>query len=224
MASQAGRSRWGVAHWPSRWYGRDLPVGLVPVVEEEFERVGAIGVAKVGIRTLAAETILAHGTDWQKEKFLLRIFSIRTRMSTCRRPVALRQDSLFDCSTPITAGQSICTSAGSREQRLIWRIGFFVSSARSGCCSSAANGCNEFASRAAASNERLFAGQQLIPKVRGSRCRYVDGRKARATPRHRRRSRSASNNADVANKAVPEPTPARKRRPRSRVASGASPS
>src|SRR5712675_178525 len=54
-------SGWGVPHWPSRWYGRDLPVGLVPVVEEEFKRVGAIGVAKVGIRTLAAATILAHG-------------------------------------------------------------------------------------------------------------------------------------------------------------------
>ena len=66
---------WGVPHWPSRWYGRDLPVGLVPAVEEEFKRVGAIGVAKVGIRTLAAATILAHGTDLQKEKFLLRILT-----------------------------------------------------------------------------------------------------------------------------------------------------
>jgi alkylation response protein AidB-like acyl-CoA dehydrogenase len=37
---------WGVPHWPSRWYGRDLPVGLVPVVEEEFKRIGAIGVAR----------------------------------------------------------------------------------------------------------------------------------------------------------------------------------
>src|SRR5262249_13990958 len=59
----------------SRWYGRDLPVGLVPVVEEEFKRIGAIGVAKVGIRTLAAATILDHGIDWHKEKFLLRILT-----------------------------------------------------------------------------------------------------------------------------------------------------
>jgi len=36
-------SGWGVPHWPSRWHGRDLPVGLVPAVEEEFKRVGAIG-------------------------------------------------------------------------------------------------------------------------------------------------------------------------------------
>ena len=41
-------SGWGVPHWPSRWYGRDLPIGLVPVVEEEFKRIGAVGVAKVG--------------------------------------------------------------------------------------------------------------------------------------------------------------------------------
>ncbi len=68
-------SGWGVPHWPTRWYGRDLPVGLVPVVEEEFKRVGAIGVAKVGIRTLAAATILAHGTDMHKEKFLRRILT-----------------------------------------------------------------------------------------------------------------------------------------------------
>jgi alkylation response protein AidB-like acyl-CoA dehydrogenase len=69
MLAQSG---WGVPHWPSRWYGRDLPLGLVPVVEEEFQRIGAVGVAKAGIRTLAAATILAHGTDMHKEKFLLR--------------------------------------------------------------------------------------------------------------------------------------------------------
>jgi len=66
---------WGVPHWPTQWYGKDLPVGLVPVVEEEFQRIGAIGVAKAGIRTLAAATILAHGTDMHKEKFLRRILT-----------------------------------------------------------------------------------------------------------------------------------------------------
>ena len=68
-------SGWGVPHWPKRWYGRDLSDGLVPVVEEEFTKAGAIGVAKAGIRTLAAATILAHGTDMQKEKYLLRILT-----------------------------------------------------------------------------------------------------------------------------------------------------
>ncbi|MCW5744590.1 MAG: acyl-CoA dehydrogenase family protein [Alphaproteobacteria bacterium] len=68
-------SGWGVPHWPKQWYGRDLPVALVPVVEEEFARLGAVGVAKAGIRTLAAATILAHGTDFHKEKYLRRILT-----------------------------------------------------------------------------------------------------------------------------------------------------
>jgi alkylation response protein AidB-like acyl-CoA dehydrogenase len=63
---------WGAPHWPTAWHGRDLPAGLVPVVEEEFRRIGAVGVAKAGIRVLAAATILAHGTDMQKAKFLRR--------------------------------------------------------------------------------------------------------------------------------------------------------
>ena len=68
-------SGWGNPHWPTKWYGRDLPAGLMPVVEEEFKRIGAIGVAKAGIRVLAAATILEHGTDMHKEKFLLRIMT-----------------------------------------------------------------------------------------------------------------------------------------------------
>jgi alkylation response protein AidB-like acyl-CoA dehydrogenase len=63
-------SGWGAPHWPTEWYGRNLPAGLVPVVQEEFNRIGAVGVAKVGIRVLAAATILEHGTDLQKKKFL----------------------------------------------------------------------------------------------------------------------------------------------------------
>ena len=63
-------SGWGAPHWPRQWHGRDLPVGLLPVVEEEFKRAGAVGVAKVGIRVLAAATILEHGTDEQKQRFL----------------------------------------------------------------------------------------------------------------------------------------------------------
>jgi alkylation response protein AidB-like acyl-CoA dehydrogenase len=65
-------ARWGAPHWPKAWYGRDLPAGLVPVVEEEFKRIGAVGVARAGIRVLAAATILAHGSDLLKEKFLRR--------------------------------------------------------------------------------------------------------------------------------------------------------
>ncbi|MGD9806283.1 MAG: acyl-CoA dehydrogenase family protein [Hyphomicrobiaceae bacterium] len=68
-------SGWGAPHWPKEWHGRGLPVGMVPIVDEEMERIGAVGVAKMGIRTLAAATILAHGTDLHKAKFLRRILT-----------------------------------------------------------------------------------------------------------------------------------------------------
>ena len=48
-------SGWGVPHWPKQWYGRDLPVAFNAVVDEEFQRIGAVGVAKAGIRTLRSE-------------------------------------------------------------------------------------------------------------------------------------------------------------------------
>lgn len=66
---------WGMPNWPKEWYGRALPVGLAPVVEEEFRRIGAVGVARMGIRMLAAATLLEHGSQMHKEKFLRRILT-----------------------------------------------------------------------------------------------------------------------------------------------------
>ncbi len=63
---------WGAPAWPKAWLGRDLPPALAAVVDQEIRRIGAVGVARTGIRTLAAATLLAHGTDYQKEKFLRR--------------------------------------------------------------------------------------------------------------------------------------------------------
>jgi alkylation response protein AidB-like acyl-CoA dehydrogenase len=65
-------SGWGVPSWPQDWFGRALPPALEVVVEEEMQRIGAVGVAKTGIRRLAAATLLAHGTDDQKRRFLRR--------------------------------------------------------------------------------------------------------------------------------------------------------
>jgi len=65
-------SGWGVPSWPTRWHGRDLPAAMDAVVAEETRRVGAIGVARSGVRGLATATLLAHGSDLQKEKFLRR--------------------------------------------------------------------------------------------------------------------------------------------------------
>ncbi|CAN0105426.1 unnamed protein product [Phaeothamnion confervicola] len=68
-------SGWGMPHWPRAWYGRDLPVALLPIVEEEFEACGAVGVARIGIRLLAAATLLEHGSDSHKSRFLRRILT-----------------------------------------------------------------------------------------------------------------------------------------------------
>lgn len=68
-------SGWGMPQWPEERYGRGLPLGLVRAVEEEFASIGAVGVAKSGVRLLAAATLLEHGTDRQKEKFLRRILT-----------------------------------------------------------------------------------------------------------------------------------------------------
>jgi alkylation response protein AidB-like acyl-CoA dehydrogenase len=63
---------WGAPAWPKQWGGRDLPGPLAAVVDQEIRRIGAVNVARAGIRTLAAATLLAHGTDLQKGKFLRR--------------------------------------------------------------------------------------------------------------------------------------------------------
>ncbi len=65
-------SGWGVPSWPKAWFGRELPAAMDMVVEEEMQRVGAVGVAKTGIRRLAAATLLVHGNDAQKQKWLRR--------------------------------------------------------------------------------------------------------------------------------------------------------
>ena len=65
-------SGWGVPSWPKAWFGRELPAAMEMVIEEEMQRVGAVGVAKTGIRRLAAATLLVHGNDAQKQKWLRR--------------------------------------------------------------------------------------------------------------------------------------------------------
>jgi alkylation response protein AidB-like acyl-CoA dehydrogenase len=68
-------SGWGMPQWPEQWYGRGLPVTLARVVEEEFANVGAVAAAKTGVRLLAAATLLEHGSELQKKKFLRRILT-----------------------------------------------------------------------------------------------------------------------------------------------------
>jgi alkylation response protein AidB-like acyl-CoA dehydrogenase len=68
-------SGWGMPTWPAQWHGRELPVGLGPVVEEEFNRIGAVGVARSGVRMLVAATLLEHGSDAHKAQFLRQILT-----------------------------------------------------------------------------------------------------------------------------------------------------
>jgi alkylation response protein AidB-like acyl-CoA dehydrogenase len=66
---------WGMPTWPQEWYGKGMSSPLAAAVEEEFQAVDAIGVARAGIRMLAAATLLEHGTQVHKEKFLRRILT-----------------------------------------------------------------------------------------------------------------------------------------------------
>ncbi len=66
-------SGWACPTWPVQWYGKGLPPVLAGVVTEEFDRVGAVGAAGGSGMTLAAPTILAHGSDLLKRTLLRRI-------------------------------------------------------------------------------------------------------------------------------------------------------
>lgn len=68
-------SGWGAPDWPPEWHGRGLSAELTRVVEQEFARIGAVGVATGGIRLLAAATLLEHGSAAQKRQFLRRILT-----------------------------------------------------------------------------------------------------------------------------------------------------
>ncbi|NQV58772.1 MAG: acyl-CoA dehydrogenase family protein [Alphaproteobacteria bacterium] len=68
-------SGWGMPTWPTEWFGKGMSSGLGTAVEEEFQNIGAIGVARAGIRMLAAATLLEHGSQMHKEKFLRRILT-----------------------------------------------------------------------------------------------------------------------------------------------------
>jgi alkylation response protein AidB-like acyl-CoA dehydrogenase len=63
-------SGWACPNWPREWCGRSLPAAAAMIVSEEIFRVGAVGVPEgVGVH-LAASTILEHGSEPVKERFI----------------------------------------------------------------------------------------------------------------------------------------------------------
>jgi alkylation response protein AidB-like acyl-CoA dehydrogenase len=68
-------SGWGAPTWPTEWYGKGYSDAMGRAIDEVFAEVGAVTVARTGIRNLAAATIIAHGTDLHKKKFLRRILT-----------------------------------------------------------------------------------------------------------------------------------------------------
>jgi alkylation response protein AidB-like acyl-CoA dehydrogenase len=65
-------SGWATPTWPAEWFGRGLPGWADPIVHDEFAAAGAVGTAVGGGMGLAAPTLLAHGSDEQKQRLLPR--------------------------------------------------------------------------------------------------------------------------------------------------------
>jgi alkylation response protein AidB-like acyl-CoA dehydrogenase len=61
---------WATPSWSPRWYGRGLPAWADELVKEELKRAGAVGLPLGGGMGLAAPTILEHGPDAVRERFL----------------------------------------------------------------------------------------------------------------------------------------------------------
>ena len=63
-------SGWGFPTWSPEWYGRGLSSRLAAVVAEERKRTGAFGPPSgIGVM-MAGPTIVTHGTDEQRKRFL----------------------------------------------------------------------------------------------------------------------------------------------------------
>ena len=61
---------WAAPSWPVEYYGRNYSSSQAAAVAQVFAEIGAVGVAQGGPGKLASHTILVHGTNAQKEKYL----------------------------------------------------------------------------------------------------------------------------------------------------------
>jgi alkylation response protein AidB-like acyl-CoA dehydrogenase len=63
-------SGWATPTWPARWGGRDLPASAASVVARTLAEFGAVGPPDGVGMTLAAPTLLEHGSDPLNDRFL----------------------------------------------------------------------------------------------------------------------------------------------------------
>lgn len=61
---------WATPHWPEAYFGRGFSIEKSEIVSRIFSERGVVPVAQTGPRRLAAETILAMGSEAQKARFL----------------------------------------------------------------------------------------------------------------------------------------------------------
>ena len=61
---------WAAVHWPSDYFGRNFDQQQTALVRNIFKERKIVGAAQGGPGRLAAETLLAHGNDAQKMRYL----------------------------------------------------------------------------------------------------------------------------------------------------------
>ncbi len=118
-----GPSGWGFPTWPAESFGKGLSRAEARVVSDELEAAGALP-APGGLGSmLAGPTIIAHGNDEQKQRYLSDI--VTGRMAWCQlfsEPEAgsdlagLRTSALRDGDEWIVNGQKVWTSGGQHAE------------------------------------------------------------------------------------------------------------
>ncbi|MEY2627530.1 MAG: hypothetical protein RJB08_1289 [Actinomycetota bacterium] len=63
-------SGWAVPSWSTRWFGKGLPAWADKVVADELTAAGAVGMPLGGGMSLAAPTLLKHGSDELNDRIL----------------------------------------------------------------------------------------------------------------------------------------------------------
>ena len=112
-------AHWSVPAWPSEWFGRDLSRGEAVVVAEEIAKAGAIGPPGGLGLLLAGPTIIAQGTDEQKQRYIPSIVDgseawcqLFSEPEAGSDLASIRTSALRDGDEWIINGQKVWTSAG----------------------------------------------------------------------------------------------------------------